>query len=72
MGKEKKVKKTGKRVRKGRKHKSSPRYKFYEVKGDEVVRKGNFCPRCGPGIWLSHHKNREYCGRCSYTEFTEK
>jgi small subunit ribosomal protein S27Ae len=73
MGKkEKKAVKKGKKIRKGRKHKSDLQYKFYEVKGSELVRKKKPCPRCGPGNWLSEHHNRVYCGRCSYTEFKGK
>jgi small subunit ribosomal protein S27Ae len=69
---EKKAEKKGKRVRTGRKHESTKPYKFYEVKGEEVIRKKKSCPRCGPGTWLAEHKGRVYCGRCSYTEFEKK
>jgi len=70
MAKEKKVKeRKGKKVRKGRKHENLKIYKYYEIKGDHVVRKRKYCPRCGPGTMLAHHKGREYCGRCNYTIF---
>lgn len=69
---EKKIEKKGKRVRTGRKHESTKQYKFYEIKGEELVRKKQPCPRCGPGTWLAQHKGRIYCGRCSYTEFEKK
>ncbi|UCC91452.1 MAG: 30S ribosomal protein S27ae [Candidatus Aenigmatarchaeota archaeon] len=67
--KEKKTRKKGKKVRKGRKHESVKIWQKYEVKGETVSRKNNFCPRCGEGVWLSKQKNRLYCGKCGYTSF---
>ena len=29
---------------------------------------GRWCPRCGPGVILAHHKGRMMCGRCHYSE----
>ena len=68
---ERAVRRRGKKVRKGRKHSTAKAHKFYEVKGDKVTRKKKPCPRCGTGTWLAEHKNRVYCGRCSYTEFSK-
>jgi len=48
------------------------RYKKYAVNGDKLERKGNVCPRCGPGIFLAEHDNRFSCGKCGYTEFKGK
>jgi len=70
--KEKKTRKKGKRVRKGRKHESISVKKYYEVKGESLNRNRDFCPRCGPGVWLSKHKERLYCGKCGYTSFGRK
>lgn len=67
--KEKKTRKKGKKVRKGRKHESVKIWQKYEVKGEEISRKNNFCPRCGDGVWLSKQKDRLYCGKCGYTSF---
>ena len=68
---EKEVKK--KIVKKGKKaHKNKPvskKYKFYKIEGGKIVRKKS-CPRCGPGVFLADMKNRLYCGKCAYTEFT--
>ena len=70
MGKkEKKTRKKGKKVRKGRKHESVKIWQKYEVKGENVSRKNNFCPRCGGGVWLAKFSNRLYCGKCGYTSF---
>ncbi len=56
---------------KGKKpHKNKPtsqKYKKY-VGG----KKGKFCPRCGPAVFLAVHKDRLHCGKCNYTEFTSK
>ena len=62
--------KKGKKVRTGRKHESSKVHTYFD--GKEGKRLKTHCPRCGPGTWLSVHKNRLYCGRCGYTEFKKK
>ena len=67
--KEKKTRKRGKKVRKGRKHESIKIWQKYEIKGEAISRKNKFCPRCGDGVWLSKQKNRLYCGKCGYTIF---
>jgi small subunit ribosomal protein S27Ae len=64
--------KKGKKVRTGRKHSKVEVGKLYEVGEKEVSRKKKFCPRCGPGVFLSEHKNRQYCGKCGYTVFEKK
>lgn len=69
---EKKVHKREKKQRTGRKHESKKAWEMYEVSGSEVKRKKSFCPRCGPGAFLSVHKNRKYCGKCGYTEIQKK
>ncbi len=43
------------------------KWKYYEVKGDKVERKRQFCPRCGEGVFLAEHSNRRSCGKCGYT-----
>lgn len=68
MAKEKKIRKREKRSRKGRKHESIKPHKYYEV-SETLVRNRNFCPRCGPGSWLSQQRGRLYCGKCGYTDF---
>jgi small subunit ribosomal protein S27Ae len=29
---------------------------------------GKSCPRCGAGVRLAEHKNRNSCGKCGYFE----
>ncbi|MDP2666865.1 MAG: 30S ribosomal protein S27ae [Candidatus Diapherotrites archaeon] len=41
----------------------------YETKTDAIARKGKFCPKCGPGVFLAMHTNRESCGNCGYSEW---
>ena len=69
---EKNVKQKGKRVRKGRKHESLAVKDYYKVSGETVTRKNKNCPRCSPGTILGTHKDRIYCGKCHYTEFSGK
>jgi small subunit ribosomal protein S27Ae len=41
----------------------------YTVKDGKAVLQRKFCPRCGAGVLLADHKNRQSCGKCGYTEF---
>mgnify|MGYP001584867952 CR=1 FL=1 len=65
--KEKKVK-----AKKGKKpHKNKPtskKYAMYKIEDNKITR-SQFCPRCGPGVFLAKRENRLHCGKCSYTEF---
>lgn len=62
-------------VKKGKKpHKNKPtskKYKKYKIEGNKITHE-RFCPRCGPGIFLMVAKDRVYCGKCGYSEFTSK
>jgi small subunit ribosomal protein S27Ae len=64
MPKEKKKKEKKKTV-------PSRKWKYYKIEGNKLKR-AKYCPRCGPGIFMSQHKNRKACGRCGYTEFLNK
>ncbi len=39
----------------------------YGVEDGKLVRKAEFCPTCGPGVFLAVHEDRKSCGRCGYT-----
>jgi small subunit ribosomal protein S27Ae len=44
--------------------------KLYSVKGGDVIRNRKVCPmspECGPGVFMSKHYDRYYCGRCQLT-----
>ncbi len=42
--------------------------KNYKVSGDKVEKINLFCPKCGPGVFMAKHKNRNTCGKCGYME----
>jgi len=46
---------------------ASAKWSKYGVEDGKLVRKAEFCPTCGPGIFLAVHKDRKTCGRCGYT-----
>jgi len=69
VSKEKKVRTKEKKQRTGRKHESLKMKDYYVVSGESVSRKRANCPRCGSGTFLAEHKDRQYCGRCGYTQF---
>jgi len=56
-------------------HKNKPtskKYSKYQIEGDKVKRTLRFCPRCGPGVFLTDSNGRVYCGKCHYAEFAGK
>ena len=42
---------------------------IFKVEGDKITRSRRHCPKCGDGVFLAEHKNRNSCGKCGYTEF---
>lgn len=61
-----KIKQKGKKKQKNKA--TSKKYTKYKIEGDKVIR-DKYCPRCGPGIFLSQGQGRLYCGKCHFTEF---
>jgi len=54
------------------KHKNTKKSGFYKIEGDKVVRSRDFCPKCGPGVFMGRRKLgegkvRHYCGKCFMT-----
>lgn len=47
------------------------RYAKYKVEG-KTIKRALTCPKCGPGIFLADHKDRQTCGTCHYTQFKSK
>ena len=43
--------------------------RYYELSGDAIKSKKSVCPRCGNGVFLAAHSDRQSCGKCGYTEF---
>ncbi len=51
---------------------ASAKWSKYGIDEDgKLSRKAEFCPTCGPGVFLAVHKNRKSCGRCGYTVLNE-
>ncbi|MFA6065404.1 MAG: 30S ribosomal protein S27ae [archaeon] len=40
----------------------------YDTSTGVVKRKSKFCPKCGPGVFMATHKDRNACGKCGYME----
>ncbi len=56
-----------------KKEKKFSKSSLFETKGGETLgRKNKYCPKCGPGVYLSKHATREACGNCGYTEWKTK
>ncbi|MFH1752374.1 MAG: 30S ribosomal protein S27ae [archaeon] len=73
MGKKKRKAKETKGKRKPKKRNKVSKAKQYEIKGSEIERKTLFCPKCGEGVFMAKHKDRNSCGKCSFTQWnTEK
>lgn len=67
--KKKKIEKKGKKPHKNKP--ASKKYKKYQIDNGKIKRAPN-CPRCGAGVFLMESNNRQYCGKCHYTEFKTK
>ncbi len=48
------------------------KWEQYVLSGDKVGRKNKICPKCGDGVFMAHHMDRDTCGKCGYTEFRKK
>ncbi|MBI4362261.1 MAG: 30S ribosomal protein S27ae [Euryarchaeota archaeon] len=42
---------------------------YYKVAGPKLEKLRSPCPRCGAGVHLAEHGNRQSCGKCGYTKF---
>ena len=49
----------------------SKKYLKYKIEG-KTIKRAITCPKCGPGIFLAEHKDRQTCGSCGYTQFKGK
>jgi len=47
----------------------SQKWKHYTVGEEGIERKNTPCPRCGGGVFLAAHADRESCGACGYTKW---
>ena len=52
--------------------KKSRKSNAYDTSGETIKRKNKICPKCGEGVFMAHHSNRDTCGKCGYTEFRKK
>jgi ubiquitin-small subunit ribosomal protein S27Ae len=53
------------------KHKLKSKSEQYTVSETGVERKKS-CPKCGSGVFLAVHANRQSCGKCGFTEFAKQ
>ncbi len=53
----------------GKKGSSPNVYKYFKIDGDKITRMRKICARCGKGVFMSKHKDRQTCGKCGLTEF---
>ncbi len=56
---------------KSKKKKREPSNVWELYKGGATA-KNKSCPKCGSGVFLAEHGNRESCGKCGYTVFKSK
>ncbi len=54
------------------KHKPTKQWEILKVEGNKIKRLKKQCPRCGEGVYMAEHKEKDgkiryYCGKCSYT-----
>ncbi|MBN3036904.1 MAG: 30S ribosomal protein S27ae [Candidatus Diapherotrites archaeon] len=67
MGKKGGGDKKGKKVRKKQ---AKPRKgEHYKIEGGKAQKTKMECPKCGAGVFMAEHKDRQHCGRCGYTKW---
>jgi len=54
------------------KEKKIAKARQYDTSTGVLRRKGKFCPKCGPGVFLAAHKDRNACGNCGFAESNKK
>ncbi|PIO00653.1 30S ribosomal protein S27ae [archaeon CG10_big_fil_rev_8_21_14_0_10_43_11] len=64
-----KVRTRGKR--KPTKRPTSKKYQAFTIEGNTLSRNKSMCAKCGAGVYMAQHKNRETCGKCGYTKFKQ-
>ena len=53
---------------------AAAKWSKYSIEDGKLTRKQEFCPKCGPGVFMGVHteKNpRKTCGRCGHSEKNE-
>lgn len=41
---------------------------YYKISGEKIESKKLSCPKCGAGVFMAEHKDRQACGKCGYTQ----
>ena len=44
---------------------------YYSIDGNNLTRTRKICSRCGKGVFMSEHSDRNTCGKCGLTEFKQ-
>ena len=57
--------------KKGSKGSSPKVYQYFKINGDKTTKLKKNCSRCGKGVAMSEHKDRNTCGKCGLTEFKQ-
>ncbi|MEK6970352.1 MAG: 30S ribosomal protein S27ae [archaeon] len=52
--------------------KKTSKSSLYAITGHDIKRSKRACPKCGPGVFLAQHENRESCGNCGFLEWKKK
>jgi small subunit ribosomal protein S27Ae len=50
---------------------AAAKWSKYSIEDGKLTRKQEFCPKCGPGVFMGVHADRKTCGRCGYSEKNE-
>lgn len=45
---------------------------LYQISDGKLERKSASCPKCGAGIFMAKHKDRQTCGACGFTQWKKK
>ena len=54
------------------KRKSPLKGSAYKIEGNKAKTQKSACPKCGEGVFLAEHKDRQHCGKCGYSRWKKE
>ena len=53
---------------KGKEKAKQKKSSYYKISDGKISSKKLSCPKCGAGVFMAEHNNRNSCGKCGFTQ----